>query len=173
MFVAAAELKIRSCFSKSRQAAAGHLNCGKNDHYPLKLLLQSQYLSHLQNWKSKLKDRNEKRLHSSHSKFDVKQYWIELAHKSAILIEKESHVQFRPALPFLIFPSLRSTKVKYCFLAEMVKKTLESHEYFAICSCKFKSSQRSVGRLIGGSLRNQLHGKWNVEAGGRSIVNMY
>lgn len=126
-------------FPKSGQAAAGHLNSGKNDHYSLKLLLQSQYLSHLQNWKSKLKDRNEKRLRSSHSKFDVKQYQIELAHKYAILIEKESYVQFHQAPPFLIFFSPSSSKVKYCFLAEIIKKTSESHEYFAICSCKFKS----------------------------------
>lgn len=42
------------------QAAAGHFNSGKSDHCSLQLLLQSQYLSHLGNWKSKLKDRNEK-----------------------------------------------------------------------------------------------------------------
>lgn len=64
----------------------------------------------------------KKRLHSSHSKLDVKQNWNELAHKCAILIEKKGNVQFPQALALLIFFSLCSSKVKYCFLAVILRR---------------------------------------------------
>lgn len=121
MLVAAAQLNIKCFFQSQCRQLLGILTGGRMITTPYSCSL-SQYLSHLQNWKSKLKDRNEKRLHSSHSKFDVKQYWNELAHKCAILIEKQGNVQFRLALPFLIFFSLRSSKVKYCFPAEIIKR---------------------------------------------------
>lgn len=91
-----------------------------------------------------------------------------------ILIDNESNVQFCQAPHFLIVFYLCSSKVKYSFLPEIIKRL---QRVMPILPFVHVNSNEATG-LSGGvdcgtSWRNQPHGKWEVEARGRRNINLY